>query len=128
MKSPSPQEEEDINVRRLFQEDTLTLTYHQMLCDDIIRIRINYLVMAAASAWSSAVSKELYDEALRHLAPLGTSTDSSSLVPGRMIRLDDTHNAHADIYQMSRLAEEKGTSMNNVCLTHCFTSLYTDIE
>jgi hypothetical protein len=87
-----------------------------MLCDDIIRIRIAYLVMAAASAWSSAVSKELYDEALRHLAPLGTSTDSSSLVPGRMIRLDNTHNTHTDIYQMSRLAEEKGTSMNNVRL------------
>jgi hypothetical protein len=93
-----------------------------MLCDDIIRIRIIYLVMAAASAWSSAVSKELYDEALRHLAPLGTSTDSSSMIPGRMIRLDDTHHAHADIYQMSRLAEEKGTSMNTVRFHHHFAT------
>jgi hypothetical protein len=87
-----------------------------MLCDDIIRLRIVYLVMAAASAWSSAVSKELYDEALRHLAPLGTSADSSNTIPGRMISLDNTHKAHADIYQISRLAEEKGASMNNVRL------------
>jgi hypothetical protein len=90
-----------------------------MLCDDVIRLRIVYLVMAAASAWSADVSKELYDEALRHLAPLGTSTDSSSTIPGRMISLHDTHKAHADIYEISRLAEEKGTFMNNICL-HCY--------
>jgi hypothetical protein len=95
-----------------------------MLCDDVMHLRIVYLVMASASAWSSAMSKELYDEALQHLAPLGTVSDDSTMIPGQIIRQYDRSKAHNDIYEISQLGEKKRVSINSVSHLVRGTALY----
>lgn len=87
----------------------------QNICNDVIRLRIIYLVLAAMSGWSSVMSKELYQEALRHIAPLGTIPEGPATVPGRSIELSDSQNARDDIHRLSCVAEKVARSLDQVC-------------
>ena len=60
------------------------------------------------------MSKELYQEALRHISPLGTVPEGSTAVPGRAIQLHDVRKTHDDLHMLANLADNAANSFDQV--------------